>query len=167
MLYHFSDKPGIKKFIPKIISYNNLPACVWGIDEEHCVNYFFPRDCSRIIYGKSKNMSMEDEKKFFANTNADKIIYVENKNKERLSEAVIYKYIFDENGFELQDKIAGYFVSYNEVIPLKCERMDNLIEKIKNTGAELRFTNDLNSLRVEILNSSIDNYSIIKLPLLP
>lgn len=163
MLFHFSEKPDIKKFFPLIISYNNLPACVWAIDEEHSVNYFFPRDCPRIIYAKSENMNPRDTDKFFADTNADKIITVENENKERLSEAVIYKYTFDEKGFQLQDKIAGYYIAYNEIIPLKCERMHNLIDKIKNKGVELRFTDDLNSLRIEILNSSIDNYSIIKM----
>ncbi|HEX2787412.1 MAG TPA: hypothetical protein VHP32_05855 [Ignavibacteria bacterium] len=163
MLFHFSEKPDIKKFFPQIISYNNLPACVWAIDEEHSVNYFFPRDCPRIIYAKSENITAKDEEKFFGGTNANKIITVENKNQERLSEAVIYKYTFDKAGFKLQDKIAGYYISYNEIIPLKCERMENLINKIKNTGAELRFMDDLNSLRIEILNSSIDNYSIIKM----
>lgn len=163
MFYHFSDKSGIKKFLPHTIPYNDLPPVVWAIDDEHCVNYFFPRDCPRIIYGKSGNTAPVDNEKFFSGTNADRIITVENKNKERLSNAVIYKYTFDEHSFELRDKIAGYYISYVEVVPLKVEPMDNLIDKIKNTGTELRFTDDLNSLRVEILNSSIDNYSIIKM----
>lgn len=163
MLYHFSDKPGIKKFHPQTIPYNDLPPVVWAIDEEHCVNYFFPRDCPRIIYGKSANITSQDNEKFFAGTDADRIITVENKNKERLNNAVIYNYTFDEYGFELIDKVAGYYISYAEVTPLKVEPMDNLIDKIKNTGTELRFTDDLNFLRVEILNSSIDNYSIIKM----
>lgn len=163
MLYHFSDKPDIKKFLPKTIPYNDLPPVVWAIDEEHCVNYFFPRDCPRIIYGKSENATSADNEKFFAGTNSSRIITVENKNKERLSNAVIYKYTFDEKDFELRDKIAGYYISYAEVVPMKVEPMDNLIDKIKNTGTELRFTGDLNSLRIEILNSSIDNYSIIKM----
>lgn len=163
MLYHFSDSPGIKKFLPKTIPYNDLPPVVWAIDEEHSVNYFFPRDCPRIIYGKSDNANSSDIQKFFSGTDADRIITVENKNKERLSNAVIYKYTFDEKGFELRDKIAGYYISYSEVTPNKIEPMDKLIDRIKNTGTELRFTDDLNSLRIEILNSSIDNYSIIKM----
>lgn len=163
MLFHFSDVPGIKKFLPRKISYNDLPPVVWGIDEEHSVNYFFPRDCARIIYAKSDSMNKTDEDKFFNNTNYNKIITINKRDEERLRNAVIYKYTFNDQGFELIDKIAGYYICLNEVLPVKVEQMNNLIDKIKNAGAELRFTDDLNSLRVEILNSSIDNYSIIKM----
>ena len=39
-----------------------MPLVVWAIDEEHYVNYYFPRDCPRVINSKSNNISAEDEK---------------------------------------------------------------------------------------------------------
>ncbi|MCB0724569.1 MAG: hypothetical protein KDC73_07665 [Ignavibacteriae bacterium] len=94
MLYHFSDDPDIKVFSPRRIADN--PPLVWCIDEEHCVNYFFPRQCPRIIYGKSVNSSAEDIERFFRDTIADKIITIPDYMEEELNSTVIYKYTFSE-----------------------------------------------------------------------
>jgi hypothetical protein len=164
MLYHISDKKGIKIFLPRTITYNShIPPSVWAIDENHCVNYYFPRDFPRIIYSRSHNISPEDAGKFFKGTDSDRIITIEKSRKEQLVNSVIYKYTFPEDGFELYDKIAGYYISYNEVIPIKEEPLTDLINKIKETGAELRFIENLKPLREAILNSTIDNFSMIKL----
>ena len=161
MLYHFSDDPGIKVFTPRKIGDN--PPLVWCIDEEHCVNYFFPRQCPRIIYGKSSNSSPEDLDNFFENTDADKIITIPDYMEEELNSAVIYKYTFAEEGFFLKDKIAGYYCNPDEELPLSVEPVDDLPSKIQSSGAELRFSSDLLSLRDAILNSTIDNFSMIRL----
>ena len=164
MLYHFSDTPDIKKFIPRTISYSpELPRAVWAIDEEHSVNYFFERNCPRIVYVRSENLHPDDEQKFFGDTTAKKIITIEEHRKEQLKNAVIYKYSFEEEGFELYDETSGYYVSYDEITPVKVEMMDNLHEKIPEAGAELRFIDDLHSLKDEIMKSTIDIYSIIRL----
>ena len=164
MLYHFSDDPEIKVFTPRRISKNNdLPPLVWCIDEEHCVNYYFPRQCPRIIYGKSENTSAEDIRKFFADTYAQKIITIPDYMEDEVNKAVIYKYTFSGEGFELKDRIAGYYCSPRDAVPLSVEPVDNLPDLIKAAGAELRFTNDLLALRERILNSTIDNFSMIRL----
>lgn len=161
MLYHFSVDPDIKVFTPRTIGDN--PPLVWCIDKEHCVNYFFPRQCPRIIYGKSPNTTSSDIDKFFEGTTFEKIITIPDYMEAELNTAVIYKYSFDESGFFLKDKIAGYYCNPEEVVPISVEPVDNLPEKIKAAGAELRFTNDLLALRERILNSTIDNFSMIRL----
>lgn len=50
----------IIKFIPQTTE--GMPSVVWAIDEEHSVNYYFPRDCPLVIYLKSNNISADDEK---------------------------------------------------------------------------------------------------------
>ena len=161
MLYHFSDDPEIKTFTPRVIG--NFPPLVWAIDEEHKVNYYSPRQCPRIIYGKSENSTPPDIEKFFEGTSAEKIITIPDYMEEELNSTVIYKYTFNEDGFELQDKIAGYHTSPNNVIPLRVEPASNLPGLIAGAGAELRFTDNLMGLRERILNSSIDNFSMIRL----
>lgn len=59
MLFHFSENPNIKEFIPQAA--DGMPPMFWEIDEEHAANYFFPRDCPRVIYSRSDNISLEDE----------------------------------------------------------------------------------------------------------
>jgi hypothetical protein len=161
MLYHFSDDPEIKKFTPRAI--DSSPPLVWAIDREHCINYYFPRHCPRIIYGKSENTSPADIDKFFDGTKKDKVITIPHYMQEELDSSVLYKYSFNEEGFELKDKIAGYYVSPNEVTPVSIEPVSNLRELILSEGAELRFTDDLMELRERILNSTIDNFSMIRL----
>lgn len=161
MLYHFSDEPNIKVFTPRVVG--NSPPLVWAIDEEHCVNYYFPRQCPRIIYGKSENSTLEDIAEFFEGTSAGKIITIPDYMEDELNEAVIYKYTFIEEGFELRDEIAGYHTCPYNVIPINVEPLTSLPELIRSAGAELRFTGDLLSLRERILNSTIDNFSMIRL----
>ena len=161
MFYHFSDDPDIKIFTPRVIG--NLPPLVWAIDEEHCVNYYLPRQCPRIIYGKSDNSTTDDIYKFFDGISADKVITIPDYIEKELNETVIYKYSFSEEGFELRDVIAGYHTSPNKVKPVSVEPISDLPALIKAAGAELRFTDDLMNLRERILNSTIDNFSMIRL----
>ena len=66
LLYHFSEESQIDIFHPrKSKNHEHLPPVVWAIDEEHSVNYLFPRDCPRVIFRRSDNMSKEYEHRFF------------------------------------------------------------------------------------------------------
>lgn len=56
MLYHFSDDPGITRFVPRALKkqrpseqeWLNGPL-VWAISEAFAFLYLFPRDCPRIV----------------------------------------------------------------------------------------------------------------------
>ncbi|MFD2446466.1 DUF6886 family protein [Bacillus sp. CGMCC 1.16607] len=164
MLFHFSENPNIKEFIPLEGQANNqLSPVVWAIDEEHSVNYFLPRDCPRIIYSKSTSLSEEDEKIFFSQTKASTIMTVESDWLESIRNTTIYKYTFTDDGFSLFDRIAGYYVSYTPVQPLYVEPMHHLLENITSRGVELRITPNLYPLREAILKSTLENFSMIRM----
>ena len=160
MLFHFSEKPNIKEFIPR--STDGMPPVVWAIDEEHAVNYFFPRDCPRVIYSRSDNISLEDKKLFFSHTSAKTIIAVETAWLERIRNTTIYKYTFDNDGFTLVDEIAGYYINHSTVLPITVEPITDLIEKITSMDVDFRITPNLFPLRDAIISSTIDNFSIIR-----
>ncbi|GIP34025.1 hypothetical protein J2TS4_32350 [Paenibacillus sp. J2TS4] len=163
MLYHFSEEADIELFIPRIKQNRpDMPAVVWAIDEDHAVNYFFPRDCPRVIYRRSDKMSIEDEERFFGQTAADIIIAVENGWLQTIQNTVLFKYVFSEEDFELYEPFAGYYISRRTVAPAAVERMDSLQNKVAELGVELRFTPNLYPLRNAILNSSVDYFSIIR-----
>jgi hypothetical protein len=163
LLYHFSEDPNIKKFIPRIINgqKGNIPL-VWAIDEEHSINYLFPRECPRIIYYKTENINKNDGIKFFSNTISNKIITIENKWMEIINNTILYKYTFDDKDFELYDKVAGYYISKIEIEPIKIETIKNILMEIIKNNIELWMTPNLNPLRNELIKSTIDNYSIIR-----
>jgi hypothetical protein len=163
LLYHFSEDPNIRIFEPRIIdSQEQKTPLVWAVDEEHSINYHFPRECPRIIYCRTNETTEEDKIKFFGNTISSKIITIENEWIEKINDIVLYKYIFEDKTFELNDIIAGYYVSKKTVKPIKIEKMRNLFLELKETNVEIRITPNLYPLRNEILKSNLNNYSIIR-----
>lgn len=163
MLYHFSEDPNIEVFEPRRSdSKPELPPMVWAINEERSINYYFPRECPRVIFSLTPEVSEKDRGRFFSHTNAKTIIAVENKWYETIKNTTLYKYIFDEDGFELIDPIAGYYISYRTVRPISAEPIHNLIDKLESQGIELRFTPSLYPLRDAIASSSITDFSIIR-----
>jgi hypothetical protein len=163
MVYHISEEPEIKEFIPrKSELYIELPPVVWAIDEEHIVNYYFPRDCPRIIYRYTNNVVEEDKYKYFSNTVSETIITVENRWYKTIKNAILYKYIFEMKNFQLIDEIAGYYITEEKIIPKAVEKIDNLMEELLIKNIELRFTPNIFPLRNTLIKSSINDYSIIR-----
>ena len=163
MFYHISEESNIKEFIPrKTESFIDLPPVVWAIDEEHIVNYFFPRDCPRIIYRYSKNVTEEDKNIFFSNTVSNTIIALENRWYNTIKNAILYKYIFEEDKFTLIEDIAGYYISEEKIIPKGMEKIENLLDEILKQNIELKFTPNIFPLRNSLIKSSINDYSIIR-----
>ncbi|WP_309123004.1 DUF6886 family protein [Paenibacillus sp.] len=164
LLYHFSEDPDIQTFVPRRAERGDASSeVVWAIDEQHAVNYFFPRECPRIIYRKSETMSDEDRERFFSDTTADTVIVTENGWWDRMNETVLYRYTFKAANFELYDDIAGYYIAKTTVEPIDVEPVGNLVKQIMRWGAELRFTPSLVPLREKILSSTIDDFSMIRL----
>ncbi|MFC5405882.1 DUF6886 family protein [Cohnella soli] len=141
MLFHISEDPNINEFIPRLSTvYPDMPPVVWALDEEHLINYLFPRDCPRIIYSYSSEVNNNDERIYFSNTVAKTIITVENSWYETMKNTRIYKYVFEPQGFELLDQNAGYYISREIVKPETVEPIEDLISKIVAYGIDLRFT---------------------------
>ncbi|MCI1593658.1 DUF6886 family protein [Heyndrickxia oleronia] len=162
MLFHFSEEPNIRVFSPRpSAAFPELAPAVWAIDREHASHYYFPRDCPRVIYSKGACTEVSDIEKFFSDTNAEKIIVVENQWLEQIRNTTLYVYSFSEEGFELFDQTAGYYVSHEKVVPEKIEPLTDLIEKIVNEKVELRFTPDLHPIRNRVIGSTLD-FSVIR-----
>ena len=97
-LYHFSEKPDIEKFEPRII-YNQTdePAKVWAIDDYHAPHYYFPRECPRVCVWPKNDSSEEDLDKFFGMSKTRRMIAIEAGWFQRVSEGHIYRYTFDSD----------------------------------------------------------------------
>ncbi|NOU97118.1 hypothetical protein GC093_28410 [Paenibacillus sp. LMG 31456] len=161
MLYHFSEEPVIEVFVPRIKqNRQDMPPVVWAIDKEHEFTFYFPRNCPRIVYKKSEEVSKSDKDRFFGDTSATTIVTIESRWYKELKNFTIYKYAFDEQGFELFDKTAGYYISHQTVNPQGVEPVSHLIDKLLDTGIELRFTPTLYPLRDAILASTVLDFGI-------
>lgn len=67
---------------------------------------------------------------------------------------------FEDEGFEIFDKTAGYYISYQTVKPMGIEKIDRLVERLLSKGIELRFTPNLCPLRQSIVSSDFNEYRI-------
>lgn len=158
-----SEEASIRQFVPSRSNvYPELPPVVWALDEDHLVNYLFPRDCPRIIYSRSPDVSEADEKQFFSHSTANTMIAVENAWYRKMINTRIYKYALPSESFQLFDANAGYYIATEIVEPVSVEPIDDLMERILSSGVELRFAPNLYPLRDAILSSSINRFSMIR-----
>ncbi|MEK8129012.1 DUF6886 family protein [Paenibacillus filicis] len=158
MLFHFSEDNSIPLFVPKEKQNRpDFPAVVWAIDGEHEFTHFFPRDCPRIVCRRDEAKTDEHLQLFFNHTHADT---VESDWYTRISKQTLFRYSFDDEGFELFDQTAGYYISRQVVKPKFMEIYNNLLERLIQKGIELRFTTNLYPLREAILASDFKGFGI-------
>lgn len=161
MLYHFSEDDRIQIFVPREKqNRSNFPAVVWAIDEEHEFTYYFPRDCPRIVLRRDQATTDQHVQRFFNNTTANIIVTVESDWYTRISKQTMFRYSFEDDGFEVFDKTAGYYISHQVVKPKSVEVYGDLIERLIQKGIELRFTTYLYPLREAILASDYQGFGI-------
>jgi hypothetical protein len=162
VLYHFSENPHIDIFVPRQKSNRrDMPPVVWAIDAAHEVSFYVPRNCPRIICYRTLEMSGEDAAQFFGTSCADVVMTVESGWLDAIRSTTLYRYGFaEDDGFELFDANAGYYVTERTVVPLEVVALDRLSDRILATGAELRFTPSLHPLREALLASSFRGFGI-------
>jgi hypothetical protein len=121
-LFHFSEEPGIERFLPHVpaTSPTEEPR-VWAIDGDHAHLYYFPRQCPRVTYYVSAGTSAQDVERFFGHSAARRAVAIESGWLETMRATTLYRYEFDDSGFEMLDATAGYWVSRREETPLSVE----------------------------------------------
>ncbi len=154
-LFHFSDDPAISRFEPRPVlvpsvrppgrEWLNGPL-VWAIDEPHQAMYLFPRDCPRILLWPTPATSEEDRDRFWGESEAQTIAYIETAWLERLKSADLHRYDLPSDSFEdLGD--AGMWVSRAAVAPRSVTRLDDLIAELDACDVELRPVDSLRPLK--------------------
>ena len=146
---HFSDDPGIQRFVPRA-TFAKRPAgmewlngpLVWAIEEAHEFMYLFPRGCPRILVWPVATTSDEDRERWLQHSSAKVVAHVEWSWIERIQSGVLYRYELPGAGFQdLGD--AGMWVSREAVAPTARERLDGLFSDLAAAGVELRVVHSL------------------------
>lgn len=141
-LFHISVEPGIRIFIPRESPqfYSKIKGkVVFAISDKMLHNYLLPRDCPRVCFYAKENTIEADKLKFIENSKATYIINVEERWKEMIAKTKLYRYEFNPDSFEMLEENAGYYISYNEQIPLNVIVIGDVFTELKNRNAELRF----------------------------
>ncbi|MDQ8737728.1 DUF6886 family protein [Paenibacillus sp. LHD-38] len=160
-LFHFSEESGIDIFVPRVKeNRRDMPPVVWAIDDAHKFTFYFPRNCPRIVYTRTNDLTDDDNDKFFGLTASNIVVTVETAWYERIMSTTVFKYTMPAGSFRLFDEFAGYYISTQTVKPLEVEPVNNLLERLIELNIEVRFTPNLHPLKEAILNSSVTDFGI-------
>jgi hypothetical protein len=164
-LFHVSEEPDIGLFAPRPVPSLDVGVsgdAVWAVDEDHLPNYLLPRDCPRVTYAVGSKTTADDIARFFDNTQATRIIVVEQAWMDRIFAAVLHVYEMPPEPFELADASAGYYISRKAMEPLSARELRNPFDEIIDRGCEVRLVPDLWPLRDSVIKSTLD-FSIIRM----
>jgi hypothetical protein len=160
-LYHFSEDPTIECFRPRSAAAAQDQALVWAVAAERAYLYYFPRDCPRVTFYQSERTTPEDRKRFFAHATASRVAAIEASWMPAMQSTRVYRYELPRDDFELQDEIAGYWVSGHEVVPLRVEPVGDLVTALTTADVEVRIMPSLWPLYEAVVASSLE-FSIIR-----
>ena len=152
-LFHFSDDPAIKTFVPRAVRVPSPRApgrewlngpLVWAIDELRQPMYLFPRDCPRVLLWPTPGTSEADRRLWLGE--APMVACIEASREAELRGGGIHRYELPTESFEDLDD-AGMFVSRSPVRPLAVETIADLPAALAAQGVELRILPSLAPLR--------------------
>jgi hypothetical protein len=160
-LYHFSEEAGIVAFEPRPAPALGGQAVVWAIDEAHAPLYYLPRDCPRVTFWPLPTSRAEHVERWFGHVAGRMVIAIEAGWLERVRRTVLYRYVFEEEGFEsLEDH--GVHIARRTVAPLRVEPVGDLLEALATSGVELRVCQSLVPLGRAIMRTSL-HWSLIRM----
>jgi hypothetical protein len=155
-LYHFSEDPAIRTFVPHRARTSSLDEeYVWAIDDWHAPMYYFPRDCPRACFWPQPSTTSADHERWFAYVRARMVIAIEAGWLERIRTTALYRYTMPEDQFQLLDPIAGHWVSRQVVTPHLVEPVGDLLATLAEADIELRVTPALIPLWNEVIRSTL------------
>ena len=164
-LFHVSEEANIEVFYPRTPERNDLDkniGLVWAIDEERLPNFLTPRDCPRVAYHIGKNTSEVDKKRFFTSSSIKHTVIIESDWFNRMKDTTLYLYEFDTSDFELQDEIAGYYISKTPQHPIAKHQVSDLFSALMTRNVEIRIVDNLWDI-ADIIKSSTLNWSLCRM----
>lgn len=164
-LFHVSEESDIEVFHPRNPDRNDLDknvGLVWAIDEKRLPNFLTPRNCPRVTYHINSKTSQEDRQKFFSSPSVEHAVVIEHEWYNKMRNTTLYIYEFDCSEFELQDDVAGYYVSKTTQTPIAKFVVNDLFEELFKRNIEVRITDNLWSIADSIKESSL-NWSLCRM----
>jgi len=164
-LFHVSEEANIEVFYPRTPERNDLDkniGLVWAIDEERLPNFLTPRDCPRVAYHIGKNTSEVDKKRFFTSSSIKHTVIIESDWFNRMKDTTLYLYEFDTSDFELQDEIAGYYISKTPQVPIAKHIVIDMFSELMARNVEIRVVDNLWDIADRIKSSTL-NWSLCRM----
>jgi len=156
-LYHVSEEESIEEFIPRVSYREDMDqnvGVVWAVCERTLPNFLTPRDCPRVTYHVHKDTLEEDKKRYLSSNVVNHCVAIEHRWVEQMKNTTLTIYEFDSENFELQDEVAGYYISKCTEKPTRKRTVTNLFKALEERKVEVRILPELFTLRDQIIASS-------------
>lgn len=164
-LYHISETSHINRFDPRPSPsyFEEITGdVVFAVTGNRLHNYLLPRDCPRVTWYVGSRTTNDDRLRFAGNTSAVFFIAVESEWYQRMQETTLYCYELPAESFTLLDANAGYYISYQPVVPIATRCIEDILTELLSRNIELRFVPSLIQLADDISQSSL-HFSLIRM----
>ena len=81
---------------------------------------------------------------------------------QRMKDTTLYLYEFDTSGFELQDEIAGYYISKTPQVPIAKHQVTDLFAELMIRNVEVRMVDSLWDI-ADAVKASTLNWSLCRM----
>lgn len=156
-LFHVSEEPDIVQFVPRLPTRKDLEpstGLVWAINERCLPNFFTPRECPRITYHADEKTCANDIARLFSG-HSRHAVCIEHAWHKAMLNTTLYVYEFDPANFNLQDDIAGYYISERTEAPIGKTRIDDLYGALFARDVEVRLLDNLWPLEHVVKQSTL------------
>jgi len=138
-LWHFSEEPAIRRFVPRSSERLKGRSLVWAVDTRHSPLFWFPRQCPRITFWTGPTTTLTDRERFFGSASAvGRIHAVEEGWLASVGACRLFAYRLPGSSFVPEPSAAGYWVSPETVRPLEVEAVGDLVARHSRAEIELR-----------------------------
>ena len=164
-LFHVSEEPDIKVFVPRCPTREDLDksvGLVWAIDEMRLPNFLTPRDCPRVTYNVGAQTTQSDKRRFFSSPSMTHAVVLESRWLNTIKNTTLYLYEFETEDFVLQDDIAGYYVAKTTQYPKRKIEISDLFSELADRKVEIRIVDNLWAIADEVKESTL-NWSLCRM----
>jgi hypothetical protein len=139
---HFSDDPGITEFVPHVAATAQQPeAYVWAVDQSRAPDYWFPRDCPRVMAWVTPHTTAYDRALLGS---ASRVHVIEYGWLTTMRATRLYGYRLAADSFVPFGDESHAQVSTSRVRPLgPAEPVGDLLAAHHRAGIELRLASEL------------------------
>jgi len=168
-VYHVSETPGIKEFVPRkfwhinyersgpVSNKSDIPAnaeiitCFYASSEEYTPFYFPPQRCRRLFVWRQKNPENFDLlARVLCPVESDKVLVLDEQDRSSVESHEFFIYSFDVKDFQRQPN--GEFVTHRTVVPLEETRHKNALKHLLEAGYQVEFVSNLSETRQVLLD---------------
>jgi hypothetical protein len=154
---HFSEDPTIRRFVPRLVANPNVDRpYVWAVDHARCPDYWFPRQCPRVMAWVTPSTSEDDRLRIIGPGGGDRVHAIEYGWLEAMRTVRLWAYRLPAAVFRPFGQMRHAMVAEEPVEPLgPPEPVGDLLALHAAAGIQLRVLTNLSPFWDAVITTSL------------